>query len=200
MTRLLSPTVCAVAVLVAAVSCAPAPPAPGTAEDRVVLVAVPGGTAAWSPRHGPFGQKGDRAFGFSHDEVGAAIAATHIGPRISSGAGAAPREATLIAQCWGDLAAARERILTALPIPGQPARADLTPVAIFFRVLAGDGRGDHVVVSLLADTSQARDRGGYSRVDASLRWEHGDWRLRVPVPRASPHPDTAGYALLGPRP
>lgn len=200
MTRLLSPAVCAVAVLVAAISCASTPDAPGTAEDRMVLVAVPGGIAASSPRHGPFGQDGDRAFGFSHDEVGAAIAATHIGPRISSGAGATLREATLIGQCWGDVAAARERIAAALPVPDQPARADLTPVTLFFRVLAGDGRGDHVVVSLLADTPQARDRGGYSRVDATLRWEHGDWRLRVPVPRASPHPDTAGYALLGPTP
>lgn len=196
----LSPAVCAVVALAAAISCAATPPAPATAENRVVLVAVPGGTAASSPRHGPFGQEGDRAFGFSHDEVGAAIAATHIGPRISSGAEAALVEATLGAQCWGDVAAARERIATALPVPDQPPRADLTPAAIFFRVIAGDGRGDHVVVSLLADTPQARDRGGYSRVDATLRWEHGDWRLRVPVPRASPHPDTAGYALLGPTP
>lgn len=200
MTRLLSPTAFAVAVLAAAISCASAPPAPGTAEDQVALVAVPGGTAASSPRHGPFGQDGDRAFGFSHDEVGAAIAATHIGPRTSPGAEAALVEATLSAQSWGDLAAARERIATTLPVPDQRARADLTPVAIFFRVIAGDGRGDHVVVSLLADTPQARDRGGFSRVDAALRWEDGDWRLRVPVPRASPHPDTAGYALLGPTP
>lgn len=198
MNCLLSPAVCAVAVLATAISCATAPAAPGTAADRVVLVAVPGGTAAWSPRHGPFGQDGDRAFGFSHDEVGAAIAATHIGPRISSGADAALAEATLSAQCWGDVAAARERIAAALPIPDQPARADLTPVTFFYRMLAGDDRGDHVVVSLLADTSQARDRGGFSRVDATLRWEGGDWRLRVPVPRASQHPDTAGYALLGP--
>ncbi|BBG01235.1 MULTISPECIES: hypothetical protein [Pseudonocardia] len=198
MNRLLRPAVCAVAVL-AAVSCTTAPPAPETT-DRVALVAVPGGTAAMSPRHGPFGHEVDLAFGFSHDEVGAAIAATHIGSRTSSGAGAAVVEATLNTQCWGDVAAARERLAAALPVPDQPARADLTPAAIYFRVIAGDTRGEHVVVSLLADTPQARVSGGYARVDTTLRWKGGDWRRRVPVLRPSPHPDTAGYALLGPTP
>lgn len=197
MNRVVTPAMCAVAVLAAAVSCA-APPPTEMGAGRVVLVAVPGGTAASSPRHGPSGQDGNRVIGFSHDEVGAAIAATHIGPRTSAGAGADVVDATLRTQCWGDVDAARARLATALPVPDQPARADLTPTAIFFRVIAGDGQGDHVVVSLLADTPQARDRGGYSRVDATLRRVGGDWRLRVPVPRPFLHPATAGYALLGP--
>lgn len=197
MSRVVALAVCAGAVLAASVSCT-APPATEVAADRVVLVAVPGGTAASSRRHGPSGEDEERAFGFSHDEVGAAIAATHIGPRIGPSAGAAVVEATLDAQCWGDLATARARFASALPVPDQPARTDLIPATMFFRVIAGDGRDDHVVVSLLADTPQARDRGGYSRVDASLRWDDGDWRLRVPVPRPILHPDTAGYALLGP--
>jgi hypothetical protein len=198
MRRVVAPALCAVAVLAASAGCA-APQATEVAADRVVLVAVPGGTAASSPRHGPFGQDGNRAFGFSHDEVGAAIAATHIGPRTSAGAGGDVVDATLRTQCWGDLDAARSQLTTALPVPDQPARADLTPTAIFFRVIAGDGRGDHVVMSLLADTPQARDRGGYSRVDATLRRVvGGDWQLRVPLPRPILHPDTVGYALLGP--
>jgi hypothetical protein len=56
------------------------------------------------------------------------------------------------------------------------------------------------VLSLLADTPQARARGGLSRVDATMRWSGQDWLLRVPVPRPSIYPDTTGYRLLGPTP
>jgi hypothetical protein len=89
---------------------------------------------------------------------------------------------------------------TALPRPDAPVRDDLTPSRMFFRVIAGDGRGEHVVVSLLADTPQSQARGGFSRVDATLRRHGDDWQLRVPVRGPSLHPDAAGYVLLGPTP
>jgi hypothetical protein len=200
MNRLLHPALCAAAVFAAAVGCAATPTAEQVAPDRVVLVAVPGGTAASSSRHGPFHEFGGRAAGFSRDELGAALAATHLGPRITLAAGAGVVEATLAQQCWGDVAAARERLATALPRPDVPARDDLTPDTLFFRVLAGDARGEHVVVSLLADTPQSRAMGGYSRIDATLRRHGDDLQLRVPARRPSLHPDTTGYELLGPTP
>ncbi|MDN5750496.1 MAG: hypothetical protein L0H64_18625 [Pseudonocardia sp.] len=186
------------AVLAATLSCATAPPASEVMPDRVVLVVVPGGIAASSQRHGPFHEFDGRASGFSHDELGAALAATHIGPRITAAAGTPVVEATLVQQCWGDITAARERLATTLPRPDTAARDDLIPSAIYFRVIAGDAGGDHVVVSLLADTAQSRAMGGYSRVDAALRWVGDDWQLRVPVRRPNLHPDTTGYQVLGP--
>lgn len=186
------------AVLVTALGCATAPPVSEVAPDRVVLVAVPGGIAASSQRHGPFHEFDGRASGFSHDELGAALAATHIGPRITAAAGTPIVEATLVQQCWGDVTAARERLATTLPRPDTAVREDLTPTALYVRVISGDAGGDHVVVSLLADTAQSRAMGGYSRVDATLRWVGDDWQLRVPVRRPNLQPDTTGYQLLGP--
>lgn len=196
----LRPTLCLAALLAAALGCATAPSASEVASDRIVLVAVPGGIAASSERHGPIHESDGRASGFSHDELGAALAATHIGPRITAAAGTPVVEATLIQQCWGDVTAARERLATTLPRPDTAVREDLTPAAIYFRLIAGDARGDHIVVSLLADTAQSRAMGGYSRVDATLRWVGDDWQLRVPVRRPDLHPDTTGYRLLGPTP
>lgn len=196
----LRPALCLAALLAAALGCATAPPASDVAPDGIVLVAVPGGIAASSERHGPFHEFDGRASGFSHDERGAALAATHIGPRITAAAGAPVVEATLVLQCWGDVAAARERVATTPSRPDTAVREDLTPSAIYFRVIAGEADGDHVVVSLLADTAQSRAMGGYSRVDAALRWVGDDWQLRVPVRRPNLHPDTTGYRLLGPTP
>jgi hypothetical protein len=193
----LRPALCLAAVL-AAVGCATPLPAAEVVPDRVVLVSVPGGIAASSQRHGPFHEFDGRASGFSHDELGAALAATHIGPRITAAAGTAVVEATLVQQCWGEVTAARERMAATLPRPDAAAREDLTPTAMYFRVISGDAGGDHVVVSLLADTAQSQAMGGYSRVDATLRWVADDWQLRVPVRRPNLHPDTTGYQVLGP--
>lgn len=101
-------------------------------------------------KHGPFHEFDGRASGFSHDELGAALAATHIGPRITAAAGTPAVEATLVQQCWRDVTATRERLATTLPRPDTAARDDPTPIAMYFRVIAGDAGGDHVVVSLLA--------------------------------------------------
>lgn len=68
---------------------------------------------------------------------------------------------------------------------------------MYYRVIAGDARSEFAVLSLLADTPQARTRGGLSRVDATMRWSGQDWQLRVPVPRPSVYPDNTGYRLHG---
>ncbi|MFC4951077.1 hypothetical protein [Pseudonocardia sp. GCM10023141] len=189
---------CAVVITVATVGCAVDPSATEP-DDLIVLVDVPGGVAAASTSHGPFREEMGLAFGFSHDPIGAAIAATHLSPRLSTAAGPDVATATLIQQCWGDVAAARARLLAAPPLSDQPPTGDQVPDALFFRVIAGDPTGEHVVVSLLADTARARARRGFARVDATLRWSDGDWRLRVPTQSAALHPDLDGYTMLGSR-
>ncbi|MFD1521455.1 hypothetical protein [Pseudonocardia yunnanensis] len=161
---------------------------------------VPGGVAASSSRHGPFHEFNGRATGFSHDDLGAALAATHIGARTAPAAGTEVLAATLDEQCWGDVARARERLFTALPRPDAPPREAVSATAMYFRVIAGDPRGEFVVLSLLAETPQPRARGGLSRVAVAMRWSGRDWQLRVPVPGPSVYPDTTGYRLLGPTP
>lgn len=166
--------------------------------DVVSLARVPGGVAAVSQRHGPALTADGRAAGFTHDELGAALAASNLAPRVSSAAGPGIYEATLTEQCWGDPAGMLARLRAELPASDSAAAGPVTVAqALYYRILAGDPRGDYVVVSLLADTQQARTAGGLARVDLTLRWDTEDWRLRVPTPRPSLHPDTAGYVLLG---
>ncbi|MBW0117193.1 hypothetical protein [Pseudonocardia abyssalis] len=166
--------------------------------DVVSLARVPGGVAAVSQRHGPMLTADGRAAGFTHDELGAAVAASNLAPRVSSAAGPAVYEATLMGQSWGDPAAMVARLRVELPTSDSAATGQATTArSLYYRIIAGDPRSDYVVVSLLAGTEQARSAGGLARVDLTLRWDDGDWRLRVPIPRPSLHPDTAGYVLLG---
>lgn len=169
-------------------------PAPA---DRVELVAVAGGRAATSPRHGPFVTDGPRAQGFSHDALGAAIAASNIAPRITAAAGPDVYGPTLDEQCWGDIRSASVRLALAVP-QLTPGRDELTVRGLYYRVIAGDPSGESVVISMLADTAQAQAAGGPARVDMTLRWADGDWRLRVPIPEPSIQHDVSGYTLLGP--
>ncbi|WP_379621115.1 hypothetical protein [Pseudonocardia sp. GCM10023141] len=161
------------------------------------MVTVPGGTAAVSIDHGPLNMAAGRARGFTHDELGAALAASNITPRITAAAGQEMSTATLAEQCWGDIAAATRRAASTVA-QLTSGRSDLTARAFYFRVIAGDPAGDYVVMSLLADTEQARAAGGFARIDATLRWSGQDWQLRVPVSEPSIQPDLADYSLLGP--
>jgi len=184
-------------MVVVATSCTAALPAPPAV---IALVDVPGGVAASSPTHGPALVQDGRASGFRHDELGAALAASHLAPRVSTAADPAIAESSLAEQCWGDLDAARTRLAAALPGSDAPPRVSSAPRALYYRLVTGDPNGEDdatVVVSLLAATEQARIGGGLSRTDLTLRWTGGDWRLRVPVQRPSLHPGTDGYALLG---
>jgi hypothetical protein len=168
-------------------------------EDVIVFVDVPGGVAASSTRHGPFHEEMRLASGFSHDTVGAAVAATHLSARLSPTAGPDVATATLIQQCWGDITAARARLADAPPPSDRPPLGDQVPDALYFRIIGGDASGEHVVVSVLADTPQARAHRGFARFDATLRWSGTDWMLRVPTQGAALHPDIDGYTLLGTR-
>lgn len=166
--------------------------------DVVGLIQVPGGVAAVSQRHGPALVADGRAAGFTHDELGAALAASNLAPRVRSAALPEIYEATLTEQAWGDPAGMLARLRAELPASDSAAAGPATAArSLYYRTIAGDPRGEYVVVSLLADTEQARSAGGLARVDLTLRWDDGDWRLRVPTPRPSLHPDTTGYVLLG---
>ena len=189
---------CALLVALAVGGCA-AEPAGTQGDDTIVLVDVPGGVAASSTRHGPFHEEMGLASGFSHDQVGAAIAATHLAPRLSTTAGVDVATATLLQQCWGDVPAARARLAAAPPVSDRPPLGDQVPDALYFRVIGGDATGEHVVVSVLADTPQARAHRGYARFDATLRWSGTDWMLRVPTQGAALHPAVDGYSVLGTR-
>lgn len=192
------PTILAAAVTLAVTSsCATASTA---APTEIALVNVPGGVAALSPTHGPALVRDGRAFGFRRDELGAALAASHLAPRVSTAADPVVAEATLAEQCWGDIAGTRSRLAAALPASDAPPPTSSVPRALLYRLIAGDPTnpdGPVVVVSLLAETEQAVSAGGLSRVDLTLRWAGGDWRLRVPVQRPALHVGTDGYALLG---
>lgn len=136
--------------------------------------------------------------GFTHDELGAALAASNLAPRVSSAARPAIYEATLAEQSWGDPTAMLARLRAELPASDSAATGPTTAAqSLYYRIIAGDPRGDYAVVSLLADTEQADGAGGLARIDLTLRWDDGDWRLRVPTPRPTLHPDTTGYVLLG---
>jgi hypothetical protein len=68
---------------------------------------------------------------------------------------------------------------------------------LYYRVIAGDPDSDHVVISLLAGTPQAATQQGLARVDVALRWDDGDWRIRVPLPRPTVFADASNYVRLG---
>ncbi|MDN5749512.1 MAG: hypothetical protein L0H64_13525 [Pseudonocardia sp.] len=166
--------------------------------DLVGLVRIPGGVAAVSHRHGPALIADGRAAGFTHDELGAALAASNLAPRVSSAAGTPIYEATIAEQSWGDAVGMLARLRAELPASDSAAAGPATAArSLYYRIITGDPHGDYTVVSLLADTEEAHSAGGLARVDLTLRWVDGDWRVRVPTPRPSLHPDATGYVLLG---
>lgn len=176
--------------------CAPSPAEGPT--DPTELVSTAAGMVAVSAAAGPSRAENGRAWGFSHDAVGAALAASNIGARITGAAGIDVAVATIAEQCWGDLAQARRFLGPAAMSASTMDRPELIASAMWFRVLSGDPYGDQVAVSLLADTAQARAAGGFSRLDAVLRWTGADWQLRVPLSRPVIHPNAVGYLLLAP--
>lgn len=194
MTRRFPMGLAAVAAFAVATSCTSPPP---MMPADIVLVRVSGGVAASSPTHGPALVLNGRATGFRRDELGAALAATHLLVQVSAGADPAVADATLTEQCWGDPAEARARRASALPASDAPPPTTSVPRALHYRLLSGDPGSELVVVSLLAETEQSTTADGLSRVDLTLRWADGDWRLRVPVQRPALHIGTAGYTFLG---
>jgi hypothetical protein len=63
---------------------------------------------------------------------------------------------------------------------GAVLAAATVATGYFYRVDGGDPATDRVLVSIAADTPQARAAGGYAAVTRTLRWIDGDWRMQIP--------------------
>lgn len=173
------------------------PAASSSSGSAVRLVEIPGGTVPISDRYGPADQGKGLAAGFSHDEPGAAVAALNLAVRTSSAAGPEVYEPTISNQGFGDPAAMLERNRAERPGEDTPAGPSATRFSsVHYRLIGGDPTGDSVVISLLAETQQARQLGGLARLDVTLRWIDGDWRMQVPTARPLLHPSAQGYTVL----
>ena len=160
------------------------------------LVEVPGGTVAVSPTAGPRRLVAGRASGFSHDALGAALAATYLAVQASAAAGPAVFEPTITEQCWGDTDTQRLRARLGAPTLTPAEREARRVRALYYRVVAGNPGGDRVTVAVLADSAFWAARGGFGRSTLTVRWFGGDWQLLVPVPEPTPQASTTGYRLL----
>jgi hypothetical protein len=174
-----------------------AAPADGPAASTVSTISwsiVGGQPVPASPVHGPRTTGGGRAVGFSHDALGAALAAVNIGVQLTSEAGPQVYEATAREQCFGDVDGEIEQIRNSF----STAPAGITkPSEVWYKVSSGDPTGDLVLISIAAKTPQTAANGGYFGLDSTMRWVDGDWKMQIPVPRPAIIPNVQGYTLLG---
>ena len=98
-----------------------------------------------------------------------------------------------------------------LPAAGVPVRLDrragadgsegavwaTVATGYFYRVDGGNPTTNRVLVTIAADTPQARAAGGYAAFTRTLRWIDGDWRMQVPTAPARLIASVAGYHPLG---
>lgn len=177
----------------------PAPQPRGQAQPPVCVVRweeAPGGIAVpSSPCFGPAQRDPEvgAAWGFSHDEMGAVFAALHIVARLSAGGVAAT--AAVYRQSVGDPGAALAEIAGER---STASREEVRARTWWWRITGGDPRGASVQVSLAAQTAQTQSMGmAAAALDVELFWRDGDWRLRLPRPRAYPLESLDGYERLG---
>jgi hypothetical protein len=130
-----------------------------------------------SAEHGPHEVVQGVPVGFSHDALGAALAAIHINARLTADVGPQVYEAVARESCVGDVEQALAVVRGARS--AAPAGAAV-PEAYFYKVSNGDPTGDEVLISLAALSPQSRQQGGYVAVTRTLRWVEGDWKLLVP--------------------
>lgn len=147
-----------------------------------------------SPVAGPRNSAGGLAKGFTHDTLGAALAAVNIGTRLASEAGPQVYEATAREQCFGDVDSEIEQIRDSVSTD-PPAAAKYSEV--WYKVASGDPAGDLVLMSIAVKTPQSTAGGGFAALDATMRWVDGDWKMQVPTARASITPTVQGFTLLG---
>jgi len=147
-----------------------------------------------SPVAGPRNTAGGLAKGFTHDALGAAIAAVNISFRLASEVGPQVYEATAREQCFGDVENEIEQIRNSFS-NAPPGAAK--PSSIWYQVASGDPTGDLALIAIAAKTPQSVERGGYARLEMTMRWVDGDWKLQVPLARSSIIPGVDGFTLLG---
>jgi hypothetical protein len=147
-----------------------------------------------SPNHGPRSAEGGLAKGFSHDTLGAALAAMNIGTRLASEVGPQVYEPTVREQCFGNIDSEIEQIRDSYST-APPGAAKYSEV--WYRVASGDPASDLVLMSIVVKTPQSVERGGYVRLDNTMQWINGDWKMQVPIARPLVIPSVEGYTLLG---
>jgi hypothetical protein len=147
-----------------------------------------------SPVHGPRNTEGGRAVGFTHDTLGAALAAVNIGTRLASEVGPQVYEATAREQCFGDVDSEITRIRDSVSTSPEGAAIHSE---VWYKVASGDPRGDLVLISIAVKSPEATTLGGYAALDMTLRWVDGDWKMQVPLARPSIIPNVQGFTLLG---
>ncbi len=147
-----------------------------------------------SAAHGPRRDGDGMATGFSHDELGAALAAIHISTRLTGAAGPLVYETTAREQCVDGSDATVAAIMT----QSSEAVAGSTVASEFlYRVSGGAAGGDLVQVTIAARSPQATSQGGYAAFDRTLQWTGGDWRMQCPPPPPRLVISVDGFTTLG---
>jgi hypothetical protein len=144
-----------------------------------------------SPEHGPSRTGGGLASGFSHDSLGAALAAWNISLRMTAEAGPSVYTDTIREQAFGDIGVWLTQVAASAPGVG-PA-----PTELYYRVVAGDPSGESVLLSLAQRTPESAADGGYDQVQRTLIWRDGDWRVQVPAEPGHTIASVDGYQLIG---
>jgi hypothetical protein len=168
--------------------------APVAASPAISWSIIGGSPVPVSSTHGPRHAEGGRATGFSHDALGAALAAVNISFRLASEVGPQVYEATAREQCFGDVDTTLQQIRNSISTASQEST---TPSEFWYKVTGGDPTGDLVLISIAIKTPQSTAGGGYIVSDHTMRWVAGDWQMQVPPPRASIIPSVSGFTLIG---
>ena len=155
---------------------------------------VGGSPVPVSSTHGPRNTDEGRATGFSHDALGAALAAVNISFRLASEAGPQVYDATARDQCFGDVDTTLDQIRDSTSTASE---GSTTPSEFWYKVTGGDPTGDLVLISVAVKTPQSAAGGGYVGSDRTMRWIAGDWKMQVPPLRPSIISSVDGFTLLG---
>jgi hypothetical protein len=191
----------AVAVLAAAVlgGCYLAgrahPSAPGTstpvAGSDITWSAVGPWPVPASASAGPREVLNGVAAGYSHDELGAALAAFNITFQLTSDAGPQVYDTTARQQTYGDVDS------TLAQISMSPTGGSSPATEFYYKIIAGDPSGSQVLVSIAQRTAESTQQGGYAVTQRTLSWINSDWRMQVPMPTPQIVQALPGYTFLG---
>jgi hypothetical protein len=186
----------ACAVLVAVLACYLA-----GRDGTAASAAAPAASVTWSSTgpwpvpmsasHGPFHTANGVASGFSHDELGAVLAAYNISYRLTPDVAPAVAASTVAQMTSGD----RDTMLAQMRT--EPTGTQIAPTELYYKVLAGDPTGGSVLLSIAVRSPDSAASGGYLAGQRSLTWRDGDWRMAVPLIPVQVMPSLIDYQFLG---
>ena len=160
---------------------------PGNGTQRLSnlkWVDVAGVSVPVSSRSGPRITTGGQARGFTHDQVGALLAAVHIVVRINPQVGPAVFEPTLRNQVVGPHAAAM-RVQVAQAYDELRTQLDGQPLGRLNAILRGyrivSYRDDEAAVRLLTEAPGANGVPLLVVAEVRVRWIGSDWVLLAPA-------------------